>query len=85
MTDFVPGDHVVPVYVPQCKECNFCKNPKTNLCQKIRISQGNGVMPDGTSRFKCKGKDLFHFMGTSTFSEYTVLASISAAKLVVFK
>ncbi|CAJ0577699.1 unnamed protein product, partial [Mesorhabditis spiculigera] len=81
VTDFQPGDHVIPLYVPQCKECKFCKNPKTNLCQKIRISQGNGVMPDGTSRFTCKGKQLFHFMGTSTFSEYTVVADISLAKI----
>ncbi|KAI6189996.1 S-(hydroxymethyl)glutathione dehydrogenase [Aphelenchoides bicaudatus] len=81
VTDFAVGDHVIPVYVPQCRECDFCKNPKTNLCQKIRITQGQGVMPDGTSRFTCKGKELFHFMGTSTFSEFTVLAAISAAKI----
>ncbi|CAJ0962839.1 unnamed protein product, partial [Mesorhabditis belari] len=78
---FAPGDHVIPLYVPQCKECKFCKNPKTNLCQKIRITQGNGVMPDGTSRFTCKGKQIYHFMGTSTFSEYTVVADISLAKV----
>jgi S-(hydroxymethyl)glutathione dehydrogenase/alcohol dehydrogenase len=81
VTEFALGDHVVPVYVPQCRECDFCKNPKTNLCQKIRITQGAGKMPDGTIRFTCKGKEIFHFMGTSTFSEYTVLAAISAAKI----
>jgi S-(hydroxymethyl)glutathione dehydrogenase / alcohol dehydrogenase len=62
---------------PECKECKFCKSGKTNLCGKIRATQGKGVMPDGTSRFKCKGKDLLHFMGTSTFSQYTVVADIS--------
>ncbi|KAI6228794.1 S-(hydroxymethyl)glutathione dehydrogenase [Aphelenchoides fujianensis] len=81
VTEVAPGDHVIPVYVPQCRKCEFCKNPKTNLCQKIRVTQGKGQMPDGTTRFKCKGKDLFHFMGTSTFSEYTVLAAISVAKI----
>jgi len=76
-----PGDHVIPCYVPQCFDCKFCRSPKTNLCQKIRITQGQGVMPDGTSRFRCDGKSLFHFMGTSTFSEYTVIAEISCAKI----
>lgn len=66
---------------PECKECKFCKSGKTNLCGKIRATQGKGVMPDGTSRFKCKGKDLLHFMGTSTFSQYTVLADISVVKV----
>lgn len=110
------GDHVVPLYVPQCRECKFCKNPKTNLCQKIRfvqsirnaikvsniqifmrdrmnsnergdvwlfrrITQGRGQMPDGTSRFTCKGKSVAHFMGCSTFSEYTVVAEISLCKV----
>ncbi|PIO74650.1 S-(hydroxymethyl)glutathione dehydrogenase/class III alcohol dehydrogenase [Teladorsagia circumcincta] len=78
---FQPGDHVIPLYVPQCKECEYCLNPKTNLCQKIRIPQGNGVMPNGTSRFTCKGKSLYHFMGCSTFSEYTVVADISLCKI----
>ncbi|XP_063044075.1 alcohol dehydrogenase class-3 [Engraulis encrasicolus] len=81
VTNFKPGDVVVPLYVPQCKECNFCRNPKTNLCQKIRITQGQGLLPDKTSRFTCKGKQVFHFMGTSTFSEYTVVADISLAKV----
>ncbi|XP_051944876.1 alcohol dehydrogenase class-3-like, partial [Xyrauchen texanus] len=81
VTKFKPGDTVIPLYVPQCGECKFCKNPKTNLCQKIRVTQGQGLMPDNTSRFTCKGKQLFHFMGTSTFSEYTVVAEISLAKV----
>jgi S-(hydroxymethyl)glutathione dehydrogenase/alcohol dehydrogenase len=81
VTDVAPGDHVIPLYVPQCKECEYCKNPKTNLCQKIRVSQGNGVMPDGTKRFKCKGQEIGHFMGCSTFSEYTVVAAISVCKV----
>ncbi|XP_041363154.1 alcohol dehydrogenase class-3 chain H-like [Gigantopelta aegis] len=75
------GDHVIPLYIPQCYECKFCKSAKTNLCSKIRSTQGAGFMPDGTSRFTCKGKQLFHFMGTSTFSEYTVVAEISVAKV----
>ncbi|XP_009325349.1 PREDICTED: alcohol dehydrogenase class-3 [Pygoscelis adeliae] len=81
VTKVKPGDTVIPLYIPQCGECKFCKNPKTNLCQKIRITQGKGLMPDGTSRFTCKGKQIYHFMGTSTFSEYTVVADISVAKI----
>lgn len=81
VTDFAPGDHVVPLYIPQCKDCKFCRSPKTNLCSRIRDTQGRGLMPDGTSRFTCKGKSLFHFMGTSTFTEYTVVAAISLAKV----
>jgi len=81
VTSFKPGDHVVPTYIPQCYDCKFCNSKKTNLCSKIRITQGKGVMPDGTSRFTCKGQSLFHFMGTSTFSEYTVVAEISLAKV----
>lgn len=81
MTDFVPGDHVVPLYIPQCKTCKFCLSPKTNVCSRIRDTQGRGLMPDGTTRFKCNGKNLFHFMGTSTFAEYTVVAAISLAKI----
>ncbi|KAB0800913.1 hypothetical protein PPYR_05267 [Photinus pyralis] len=76
-----PGDHVIPLYTPQCGECKFCKNPKTNLCSKIRATQGRGVMPDGTSRFTCNGQEIFHFMGCSTFSEYTVVADVSVAKI----
>ncbi|KAJ5228978.1 hypothetical protein N7489_009686 [Penicillium chrysogenum] len=71
------GDYVVALYTPECRECKFCKSGKTNLCGKIRATQGKGVMPDGTSRFKARGKDLLHFMGTSTFSQYTVVADIS--------
>lgn len=81
VNDFVPGDHVIPLYTPQCKTCKFCIHPKTNLCSKIRDTQGRGLMPDGTSRFTCNGKSLFHFMGTSTFSEYTVVAAISLVKV----
>ncbi|ALC47382.1 Fdh, partial [Drosophila busckii] len=81
VTNFKPGDHVIALYVPQCNECKFCKSGKTNLCQKIRVTQGNGVMPDGSTRFTCKGQQLFHFMGTSTFSEYTVVADISLTKV----
>eukprot|EP00163_Fabomonas_tropica_P012778 TRINITY_DN2413_c0_g1_i1.p1 TRINITY_DN2413_c0_g1~~TRINITY_DN2413_c0_g1_i1.p1 ORF type:complete len:228 (+),score=70.10 TRINITY_DN2413_c0_g1_i1:70-753(+) len=79
VTSVKVGDHVIPCYTPECRECKFCKNPKTNLCQKIRATQGKGLMPDGTTRFKCNGKDIFHFMGTSTFSEYTVLPEIAVA------
>uniref|UniRef100_A0AC34Q530 Alcohol dehydrogenase n=2 Tax=Panagrolaimus sp. JU765 TaxID=591449 RepID=A0AC34Q530_9BILA len=81
VTSVQPGDHVIPCYVPQCKECEFCQHPKTNLCQKIRITQGRGQMPDGTVRFFKDGKPLAHFMGCSTFSEYTVVADISVAKI----
>src|SRR5512147_2057845 len=76
-----PGDHVIPLYTPECRECDFCLNPKTNLCQKIRATQGQGVMPDGTSRFSLNGKKLFHYMGTSTFANYTVLPEIAVAKV----
>ncbi|MDP6486871.1 MAG: S-(hydroxymethyl)glutathione dehydrogenase/class III alcohol dehydrogenase [SAR324 cluster bacterium] len=75
------GDHVIPLYVPECGECRFCKSGKTNLCQSIRLTQGKGLMPDGTSRFSHKGKTLFHYMGTSTFSEYSILPEISLAKI----
>ncbi len=76
-----PGDHVIPLYTPECRECEFCLNPKTNLCQKIRATQGQGLMPDGTSRFSLDGKKLFHYMGTSTFANYTVLPEIAVAKV----
>lgn len=81
VTSVQPGDHVIPCYIPQCGDCKFCHSKKTNLCSKIRNTQGRGVMPDGTSRFTCKGQSLFHFMGTSTFAEYTVVAEISVAKV----
>lgn len=77
VTNVKPGDHVVALYTPECKECKFCKSGKTNLCGKIRATQGKGVMPDGTSRFRARGQDILHFMGTSTFSQYTVVADIS--------
>ncbi|QSS64135.1 glutathione-dependent formaldehyde dehydrogenase [Histoplasma capsulatum] len=81
VTSVKPGDHVVALYTPECKECKFCKSGKTNLCGKIRATQGKGVMPDGTSRFSCRGKELLHFMGTSTFSQYTVVADISVVAI----
>lgn len=81
VTSVAPGDHVIPLYTPQCRECKFCKSPKTNLCNRIRATQGIGLMPDGTSRFTIKGKTIYHFMGCSTFSEYTVVAEISVAKV----
>src|ERR671923_2453988 len=76
-----PGDHVIPLYIPECGECKFCKSGRTNLCGAIRTTQGKGVMPDGSSRFSVNGKTLFHYMGTSTFSEYTVLPEIALAKI----
>ncbi|MBB3228487.1 S-(hydroxymethyl)glutathione dehydrogenase/alcohol dehydrogenase [Luteibacter sp. Sphag1AF] len=81
VTSLKPGDHVIPLYTPECGECKFCLSGKTNLCQKIRVTQGRGVMPDGTSRFSLNGKPLLHYMGTSTFSEYTVVPEISLAKI----
>ena len=81
VTSVSVGDHVIPLYVPECRECKYCKSGKTNLCQKIRETQGMGVMPDETTRFSCKGKDIFHYMGCSTFSEYTVLPEIALAKI----
>ena len=81
VTGLAVGDHVIPLYTPECGECNFCTSGKTNLCQKIRVTQGQGVMPDGTSRFSHNGNTIYHFMGTSTFSEYTVLPEISIAKI----
>jgi len=76
-----PGDHVIPLYTAECRECEFCLHPKTNLCQAVRETQGQGVMPDGTSRFSLNGKPLMHYMGCSTFSNYTVLPEISLAKV----
>jgi len=75
------GDHVIPLYTPECGECKFCTSGKTNLCQKIRETQGKGLMPDGTTRFSKDGQPIYHYMGTSTFSEYTVLPEISLAKV----
>ncbi|MDX1404208.1 MAG: S-(hydroxymethyl)glutathione dehydrogenase/class III alcohol dehydrogenase [Woeseiaceae bacterium] len=76
-----PGDHVIPLYTPECGECKFCTSGKTNLCQAIRVTQGQGLMPDGTSRFSKNGKQIFHYMGTSTFSEHTVLPEIAVARV----
>jgi S-(hydroxymethyl)glutathione dehydrogenase/alcohol dehydrogenase len=81
VSSVAPGDHVIPLYTPECRECSFCTSGKTNLCQAIRVTQGRGLMPDETSRFSLNGKPLFHYMGTSTFSEYTVLPEISVAKI----
>jgi len=75
------GDHVIPLYTPECRECEYCLHPKTNLCQAIRTTQGKGVMPDGSSRFSLNGKPVLHYMGTSTFSNFTVLPEIALAKV----
>ena len=76
-----PGDHVIPLYTAECRKCEYCLNPKTNLCQAVRETQGRGVMPDGTTRFSLDGKPLMHYMGCSTFSNYTVMPEISLAKV----
>lgn len=81
VTSVQPGDHVIPLYTPECRQCKFCLSNKTNLCQAIRATQGKGLMPDGTSRFSKNGQPIFHYMGTSTFSEYTVLPEIAIAKI----
>jgi S-(hydroxymethyl)glutathione dehydrogenase/alcohol dehydrogenase len=76
-----PGDHVIPLYTPECRQCEYCLSMKTNLCQAIRSTQGKGLMPDGSSRFSINGEKIHHYMGTSTFSNYTVLPEISVAKI----
>lgn len=81
VTSLKPGDHVIPLYTPECRECDYCLHPKTNLCQKIRSTQGKGLMPDGTSRFSINGTPILHYMGCSTFSNYTVLPEIAVAKI----
>jgi S-(hydroxymethyl)glutathione dehydrogenase/alcohol dehydrogenase len=81
VTSVEVGDHVIPLYTPECGECKFCTSGKTNLCQKIRETQGKGLMPDGTTRFSLNGKPIYHYMGCSTFSEYTVLPEIALAKV----
>lgn len=81
VTSLKKGDHVIPLYTPECRECDYCTSGKTNLCQKIRTTQGQGVMPDGTSRFSIKGEKAFHYMGTSTFSNHTVVPEIALAKV----
>ncbi len=75
------GDHVIPLYTPECRQCEYCLSGKTNLCQAIRVTQGQGVMPDGSSRFSVGGKQVFHYMGTSTFANYTVVPEIALAKI----
>src|ERR1700704_1712984 len=81
VTSLKPGDHVIPLYTPECRQCEYCLNPKTNLCQAIRTTQGAGVMPDGTSRFSFRGKPVLHYMGCSTFANFTVLPEIALAKI----
>jgi S-(hydroxymethyl)glutathione dehydrogenase / alcohol dehydrogenase len=81
VTSLVPGDHVIPLYTAECRECKFCKSGKTNLCQAVRATQGKGLMPDGTTRFSYDGQPIYHYMGCSTFSEYTVVPEISLAKV----
>ncbi len=81
VTTLKPGDHVIPLYIPECKTCKFCLSNKTNLCQRIRETQGRGLMPDGSSRFSKDGKTIYHYMGTSTFAEMTVIPEISLAKV----
>ncbi len=81
VTSVKPGDHVIPLYTPECRQCEYCLNPKTNLCQAIRSTQGKGLMPDGTSRFSSGGKPVLHYMGTSTFANFTVLPEIAVAKI----
>ena len=81
VTSVKKGDHVIPLYTPECRQCEYCLSGKTNLCQAIRVTQGQGVMPDGSSRFSLGGKKLFHYMGTSTFANYTVVPEIALAKI----
>jgi S-(hydroxymethyl)glutathione dehydrogenase / alcohol dehydrogenase len=81
VTSVKPGDHVIPLYTPECRECDYCLHPKTNLCQSIRSTQGQGLMPDGTSRLSYKGQPVLHYMGCSTFSNYAVMPEIAVAKV----
>ena len=81
VTSVKPGDHVIPLYTPECRQCEYCLSRKTNLCQAIRVTQGQGVMPDGSSRFSLGGQKLYHYMGTSTFANATVLPEIAVAKI----
>ena len=81
VTSLAPGDHVIPLYTPECRQCKACLSGKTNLCIAIRATQGQGLMPDGTSRFSLGGKQIYHYMGTSTFANYTVLPEIALAKI----
>ena len=82
VTSVVPGDHVIPLYTAECGKCEFCLSGKTNLCIAVRATQGKGLMPDGTTRFSYNGQPLYHYMGCSTFSEYTVVAEVSLAKIM---
>ena len=81
VTSVKKGDHVLPLYTPECRQCDYCTSGRTNLCQAIRETQGQGLMPDETSRLALNGDRLFHYMGTSTFSNYTVLPEIAVAKI----
>src|SRR5512147_1497464 len=81
VTSVAVGDHVIPLYTPECRQCKSCLSRKTNLCTAIRATQGKGLMPDGSSRFSYKGRTIYHYMGTSTFSNYTVLPEIAVAKI----
>ena len=81
VTSVKKGDHVIPLYTPECRQCEYCLSQKTNLCQAIRVTQGQGLMPDGTSRFSKAGQTIYHYMGTSTFANYTVLPEIAVAKI----
>ncbi|HEY6723484.1 MAG TPA: S-(hydroxymethyl)glutathione dehydrogenase/class III alcohol dehydrogenase [Polyangiaceae bacterium] len=81
VTSLVPGDHVIPLYVPECRHCDYCTSGKTNLCQAIRSTQGRGLMPDGTSRFSLGSEKILHYMGTSTFAQHTVVPEIALAKI----
>lgn len=81
VTGVAVGDHVIPLYTAECGNCKFCKSGKTNLCSSVRTTQGQGLMPDGTTRFRCNGKQIFHYMGTSTFSEYSVVSQFSLARI----
>src|SRR3954463_2579078 len=81
VTSVKKGDHVIPLYTPECRRCEYCLSRKTNLCVAIRATQGQGVMPDGSSRFSCDGATVMHYMGTSTFANFTVLPEIAVAKI----
>ncbi|MGI4941047.1 MAG: S-(hydroxymethyl)glutathione dehydrogenase/class III alcohol dehydrogenase [Janthinobacterium lividum] len=81
VTTLKRGDHVIPLYTPECRQCEYCLSRKTNLCQQIRVTQGRGLMPDGSSRFSCNGAPIMHYMGTSTFSNFTVVPEIALAKI----
>ena len=81
VTSLKKGDHVIPLYTPECRQCEYCTSGKTNLCQAIRVTQGQGLMPDGSSRFSIGGDKIFHYMGTSTFANYSVVPEIALAKV----